>query len=64
MTQEQPLKKKTETGTEYIRVERDKEIRCPHCGRLLGKGTLGEDGKLEMKCPRNRCKQLVRFRAM
>ena len=32
-----------------------KEVRCPHCGRLLGKFK----GEGEIKCPR--CKSIVEF---
>jgi hypothetical protein len=39
-----------------ITVDRNKEVRCPNCKKLLAKG---EPGKLEIKC--SRCHLLCRF---
>lgn len=36
----------------YIPIAKDQELRCPTCNKLLAKGTLGKQGKLEILCPR------------
>jgi phage FluMu protein Com len=46
----------------YIEIDPRKEIRCPTCNKLFGKGELGEGTSLELKCPR--CKTIIRFRKL
>ena len=42
-----------------IKVDTEKEIRCPECNRLLQKGVVVS---IEMKCPK--CKAVIRFKNM
>ncbi len=46
----------------YIEIDENKEIRCVQCNKLFGKGNLGEDTKIELKCIR--CKTINRFRRL
>jgi len=43
-------------------VENDeKQLRCPKCGRMLGKGDY-PDRPIEIKCPR--CGEIIRFQRL
>ena len=47
-----------------IPVREDKTIRCPGCNRLLMKGELGPGSRIQVKCPRAGCNQLLSFARM
>jgi len=47
-----------------IPVETEKENRCPDCHRLLFKGRLAPGSRIEVKCPREGCKQMVTIASM
>lgn len=49
---------------DFIQVDRDSELRCPKCGKLLAKGVIGEGTSIEIKCPRSHCKTLCRFKRL
>ena len=45
--------------SEYILVDKDSELRCPNCRKLLG---IGVAYAMEIKCPR--CRELCRFKTL
>lgn len=55
--EKQQKRNKPEVG--FIPINRNSELRCPECNRLLSLGTLVLGSRIEIKCPR--CKQLCRF---
>jgi DNA-directed RNA polymerase subunit RPC12/RpoP len=48
-----------DASTPDIEIDRDRNITCTHCGRILLKGKLSAGTEIEMKC--HRCKSLVRY---
>lgn len=43
-------------------IDTAEEWRCPSCGRVLFKGTLGEGSRIQVKCHDRRCGNIVNQR--